>query len=58
MSWIDGGHERRGDGFVDGGFFCRIVSKFRQFDEQLSQHEHAENALILEAADTDIGGEA
>jgi hypothetical protein len=37
--------------------FQRILARYQQFDDQLQEHESKENALILEAFDTDIGGE-
>lgn len=37
--------------------FQQIVGRFRRFIDQLLRHESEENALILDALTTDIGGE-
>lgn len=37
--------------------FHRIVSRFHHFSHQLLQHEQNEKSLMLDALDTDIGGE-
>jgi hypothetical protein len=37
--------------------FQRIVEQFQRFIDQLLRHEREENALILDALTTDIGGE-
>jgi len=47
----------RGNGTARAPSFRRILIQFQQFRDQLAQHEQNENSLILEALDTDIGGE-
>ncbi|MBI2477252.1 MAG: hypothetical protein HYV60_00955, partial [Planctomycetia bacterium] len=54
-------HHSNGDVSGDGAgtslSFLRILIQFQQFSDQLLQHEQNENSLILDALNTDIGGE-
>lgn len=49
--------EMFGNGATRPISFDDIAIQFQQFNDQLLQHEQSESALILEAFDTDIGGE-
>jgi hypothetical protein len=46
-----------GNGATRALSFHDIAIQFQHFSDQLLQHEQNENALILEAFDTDIGGQ-
>lgn len=47
---------RRRDSASESQRFARIVRRFQVFDQRLGAHESHDNALMLDAFETDIGG--